>query len=52
MMTLAAIARQTERIGLVTTGSTTFNEPYNLARQFKAPRRHEPRSRRLERGDH
>lgn len=36
MMTLAAIARQTGRIGLVATGSTTFNEPYNLARQFKA----------------
>jgi len=36
MMTLAAIARGTERIGLVATGSTTFNEPYNIARQFKA----------------
>ncbi|MCC5782835.1 nitrilotriacetate monooxygenase [Kocuria sp. CCUG 69068] len=36
MMTLAAIARGTGRIGLVATGSTTFNEPYNLARQFKA----------------
>lgn len=36
MMTLAAIARGTEHIGLVATGSTTFNEPYNLARQFKA----------------
>jgi FMN-dependent oxidoreductase (nitrilotriacetate monooxygenase family) len=36
MMTLAAVARGTERIGLVATGSTTFNEPYNLARQFKA----------------
>lgn len=36
MMTLATIARGTERIGLVATGSTTFNEPYNLARQFKA----------------
>ncbi|MFF0945523.1 NtaA/DmoA family FMN-dependent monooxygenase [Kocuria sp. CPCC 205300] len=36
MMTLAAIARGTRRIGLVATGSTTFNEPYNLARQFKA----------------
>lgn len=36
MMTLAAIARGTQRIGLVATGSTTFNEPYNLARQFKA----------------
>lgn len=36
MMTLAAVARGTERIGLVATGSTTFHEPYNLARQFKA----------------
>lgn len=36
MMTLAAIARATERIGLVATGSTTFNEPFNIARQFKA----------------
>ncbi|MGO4319504.1 NtaA/DmoA family FMN-dependent monooxygenase [Agrobacterium sp. MCAB5] len=36
MMTLAAVARGTERIGLVATGSTTFTEPYNLARQFKA----------------
>lgn len=36
MMTLAAVARETEHIGLVATGSTTFNEPFNLARQFKA----------------
>lgn len=36
MLTLAAVARETRRIGLVATGSTTFNEPYNLARQFKA----------------
>ncbi|MBB3224026.1 NtaA/DmoA family FMN-dependent monooxygenase [Pseudoduganella umbonata] len=36
MLTLAAVARGTGRIGLVATGSTTFNEPYNLARQFKA----------------
>lgn len=36
MLTLAAVARETNRIGLVATGSTTFNEPYNLARQFKA----------------
>jgi len=35
MLTLAAVARETERIGFVITGSTTFNEPYNLARQFK-----------------
>ncbi|MGC5799845.1 NtaA/DmoA family FMN-dependent monooxygenase [Sphingomonas sp. NFX23] len=36
MVTLAAVARDTTRIGLVATGSTTFNEPFNLARQFKA----------------
>jgi FMN-dependent oxidoreductase (nitrilotriacetate monooxygenase family) len=36
MLTLAAVARGTEHIGLVATGSTTFTEPYNLARQFKA----------------
>ncbi len=36
MLTLAAVARETDRIGMVATGSTTFNEPYNLARQFKA----------------
>lgn len=36
MLTLAAIARETKRIGLVATGSTTFNEPFNIARQFKA----------------
>lgn len=36
MLTLAAIARETTHIGLVATGSTTFNEPFTLARQFKA----------------
>lgn len=36
MMTLVAVSRETERIGLVATGSTTFNEPFNLAKQFKA----------------
>lgn len=36
MLTLAAVARETDRIGLVATGSTTFNKPFNLARQFKA----------------
>ncbi|MEU1520298.1 NtaA/DmoA family FMN-dependent monooxygenase [Streptomyces sp. NPDC005811] len=36
LLVLTVIARETERIGLVATGSTTFNEPYNLARQFKA----------------
>ncbi|WP_367669698.1 LLM class flavin-dependent oxidoreductase [Streptomyces sp. DT2A-34] len=33
---MTAIARETERIGLVATASTTFNEPYTRARQFKA----------------
>lgn len=36
VVTLAAVARETNRIGLVATGSTTFNEPFNIARQFKA----------------
>ncbi|MDX6743564.1 LLM class flavin-dependent oxidoreductase [Actinocorallia sp. A-T 12471] len=31
---LAAIAAVTERIGLIATASTTYNEPYNLARKF------------------
>jgi FMN-dependent oxidoreductase (nitrilotriacetate monooxygenase family) len=31
---LAAIAMQTSRIGLIATCSTTYTEPYNLARQF------------------
>ncbi|MEU1984441.1 NtaA/DmoA family FMN-dependent monooxygenase [Nocardia sp. NPDC019395] len=36
ILVMTSIARETERIGLVATASTTFNEPYNLARQFKA----------------
>jgi FMN-dependent oxidoreductase (nitrilotriacetate monooxygenase family) len=31
---LSALAGQTSRIGLIATASTTFSEPYNLARQF------------------
>ena len=31
---LAALAPMTERIGLVTTASTTYNEPYHIARKF------------------
>ncbi|GAA2308863.1 LLM class flavin-dependent oxidoreductase [Glycomyces scopariae] len=31
---LAAIAALTTRIGLIATASTTYNEPYNLARRF------------------
>src|SRR4051794_13633287 len=36
MLALMAVARETKRIGLVATLSTTFNYPFNLARQFKA----------------
>lgn len=32
--TLAALATATERIGLIATASTTYTEPFNLARQF------------------
>ena len=35
-LTLAAIAPATERIGLVTTQSTSFVEPYTIARQIRA----------------
>jgi FMN-dependent oxidoreductase (nitrilotriacetate monooxygenase family) len=31
---LAAVAAQTSRIGMIATCSTTYTEPYNLARQF------------------
>src|SRR5580698_6226824 len=31
---LGALAASTERIGLIATASTTYTEPYNLARQF------------------
>ena len=31
---LSALASVTERIGLVATGSTTFDEPYHVARRF------------------
>ncbi|WP_433754127.1 NtaA/DmoA family FMN-dependent monooxygenase [Paenibacillus amylolyticus] len=33
---LASIARETERIGLITTTSTTFNPPYVVARQLQS----------------
>jgi len=34
MTLLPAIAARTERIGLVTTASTTYNEPFHIARKF------------------
>jgi len=36
MMTLAAIAHATRRIGLVASASTSLSEPYTLARQLRA----------------
>jgi alkanesulfonate monooxygenase SsuD/methylene tetrahydromethanopterin reductase-like flavin-dependent oxidoreductase (luciferase family) len=36
LITLAAVAQATERIGLIGTASTSFTEPYLLARQLKA----------------
>ncbi|MFI6123334.1 NtaA/DmoA family FMN-dependent monooxygenase [Streptomyces sp. NPDC051064] len=36
LVSLTAIARETSHIGFVATGSTTFQEPFNQARQFKA----------------
>lgn len=36
IVVMAAVARETTRIGMVATASTTFNEAYNVARHFKA----------------
>ncbi|MGC0237798.1 LLM class flavin-dependent oxidoreductase [Arthrobacter sp. SD76] len=36
MIALTAISQATSRIGFVATGSTSFQEPFNHARQFKA----------------
>jgi FMN-dependent oxidoreductase (nitrilotriacetate monooxygenase family) len=36
MISLTAISQATSSIGFVATGSTSFQEPFNLARQFKA----------------
>lgn len=35
-LVLSVIARETTRIGLIATASTTYNEPYNLARRFQS----------------
>ncbi|WP_317451332.1 LLM class flavin-dependent oxidoreductase [Gordonia jinghuaiqii] len=36
IVVLSALAAVTDRLGLVATSSTTFNEPFNLARRFSA----------------
>ena len=48
---LAALAAVTDHIGLAATLNTTFNEPYELARQFATLDHLSRRPRRLERGD-
>ncbi|MGY3390240.1 FMN-dependent oxidoreductase (nitrilotriacetate monooxygenase family) [Bradyrhizobium sp. USDA 3311] len=35
-LVLATIARETKHIGLIATASTTYNDPYNLARRFQS----------------
>lgn len=35
LLTITAMARETSHIGLATTASTSWNLPYNLARQLK-----------------
>ncbi|MGC4088638.1 MAG: LLM class flavin-dependent oxidoreductase [Polyangiaceae bacterium] len=47
---VAALAHLTERIGLVATVNTNFNEPYNLARKLASLESPHPRPQRLERG--
>ena len=49
-MLLPALAMVTSHIGLVTTASTTYNEPYNLARRFATLDLISKGPRRLERG--
>lgn len=48
---LTALAGVTSRIGLIATASTSYNEPYNLARRFASLDRL-GRSRRLEHRHH
>ena len=50
MTLLPALAMVTRHVGLVTTASTTYNEPYNLARKFATLGPDQQGPRRLERG--
>ena len=49
---LSALAGATERIGLIATGSTTFDEPYHVARRFASLDHISRRPRRLEHRHH
>ena len=51
LMLLPALAVVTEHLGLIATASTTYNEPYHIARKFASARPYQRRSRRLERCD-
>jgi alkanesulfonate monooxygenase SsuD/methylene tetrahydromethanopterin reductase-like flavin-dependent oxidoreductase (luciferase family) len=44
---VTALSGVTTRIGLVATASTTYNDPYGVARRYARPR--QPRARRVER---
>ena len=48
---LSALASVTSRIGLAGTLSTSYSEPFNVARQFSSLRPHQWRTCRLECGD-
>ncbi len=45
---LSALAGATEHIGLIATGSTTFDEPYHVARALRLARPHLGRARGVE----
>ena len=49
---LSALAGATEHIGLIATGSTTFDEPYHVARRFASLDHISGRPRRLEHRHH
>ena len=49
---LSALSQATEHIGLVATGSTTFDAPYHIARRFASLDHHQRRPRRLEHRHH
>ncbi len=49
---LSALAMVTEHLGLIATGSTTFDAPYHVARRFRLARSSQRRPRRLEHRHH
>ena len=48
---LSALAMTTRHIGLVATASTTYNEPYHIARKFSLAGPYQPGPGRVEHGD-